>query len=60
MIELEDWFKMLKENNIDPKLLEKYLKSKQFLLKAGKVVDDKNKNYVVAKSKIKGKGIFFF
>ena len=58
MIESDDWFKMLKENNINPKILDEYLKSKDFLLKAGKVIDDKNKSYVVAKSKISGKGIF--
>ena len=52
------FFEMLKENNVDFESLKNYLKSEDFLKKAGHVVNDNNKNYRVSKSEIDGDGIF--
>ncbi len=55
---ISDFDQMLKENNIDLCLLNKYLESKEFELIAGPVVDDNNPNYIKNKSNISGLGIF--
>ena len=49
---------MLKEYNINLEDLNNYINSKEFELKAGPVVDDKNKNYELKKSNIEGLGVF--
>jgi len=53
-----DWNSLLKKNNIDADTLDNYIRSKEFELIAGKVVDDKNKNYIISESKIQGVGVF--
>lgn len=55
---MSDFFDMLQEHNIDVDDLNNYINSKEFELKAGPVVDDKNKNYVVKESSIEGLGVF--
>jgi len=55
---MSDFFDMLKEHNINIDDLNRYINSKEFESKAGPVVDDNNKNYVVNKSSIEGLGIF--
>ena len=55
---MTDFELMLKEANIDLQVLNKYLKSKEFLKKAGPVVNDFNNNYDILDSEIHGKGIF--
>tara|TARA_R100000742_G_C4279594_1_gene104646 strand:+ start:5441 stop:5833 length:393 start_codon:yes stop_codon:yes gene_type:complete len=55
---MSDFLNMLKEHNINLDDLNNYINSKEFELKAGPVVDDKNKNYTVKESAIEGVGIF--
>lgn len=55
---MSDFFDMLKEHNINIDDLNRYINSKEFELKAGPVVDDKNKNYIVKESSIEGLGVF--
>ena len=55
---MSDFFDMLKEHNINIDDLNRYINSKEFEMKAGPVVDDKNKNYIVKESSIEGLGVF--
>jgi len=55
---INDWYILLKENNIDYSKLKAYLNSDLFINEVGKVVDDNNNNYVISKSPIHGKGVF--
>ena len=54
----KDWYKLLKENNIDYYKLKEYLKSDKFINEVGEVIDDNNKTYFLDESPIHGKGIF--
>ena len=55
---IKDWYKLLKENNIDYHKLKEYLNSDQWIKEVGEVVDDNNKNYIINKSPIHGDGVF--
>ena len=55
---MSDFFDMLKEHNINIDDLNRYINSRRFEMKAGPVVDDKNKNYIVKESSIEGLGVF--
>ncbi len=55
---IKDWWKLLKDNNIDYYKLKEYLNSDLFLKEAGEVLDDGNKNYTIKKSPIHGNGVF--
>tara|TARA_R100001086_G_scaffold149520_1_gene79427 strand:+ start:298 stop:702 length:405 start_codon:yes stop_codon:yes gene_type:complete len=55
---IKDWWKLLKDNNIDYYKLKEYLNSDLWIKEVGEVIDDENNNYTIKKSPIHGKGVF--
>ncbi len=55
---IKDWWKLLKDNNIDYYKLKEYLNSDLWIKEVGEVIDDENNNYTIKKSLIHGKGVF--